>query len=269
LPPTKWDRYTATVVAWRTELTQKDAPFIDADAAYAMSSFMPLPMMARVVLTPDLPSNIKRDLALAVWTRAVLLDDPATAKSMADILAPFFPQFADNWSAYRHATDLAGQKVEASLLLLKLPAARPYPDFGLGYQYKRDVIGRFGPRWWAKEDTPFADTDDNGAPLLCIDCGLPLSLVAPPFSTESEKSRAKADNERLSQLPGSSTWLGGIVIAWARAHLTDPRVPEALHNVVRATQYGDMDSDTSKAAYELLHSKFPRNSWTAKTPLWF
>ena len=30
-----------------------------------------------------------------------------------------------------------------------------------------------------------------------------------------------------------------------------------------------MDSHTSKAAYELLHSRFPRNPWTAKTPYWY
>ena len=39
--------------------------------------------------------------------------------------------------------------------------------------------------------------------------------------------------------------------------------------MVRATQYGDMDSETSEAAYSLLHSRFPRNAWTAKTPKWF
>ena len=65
-------------------MTQKDPPYFDADAAFGMSSFMPLPMMVQVVLAPGLPANIKRDLALAVWTRAVLLDDFSTAKSMAD-----------------------------------------------------------------------------------------------------------------------------------------------------------------------------------------
>jgi hypothetical protein len=91
-----------------------------------MSSFMPLPMMAQVVLAPGLPANIKRDLALAVWTRAVLLDDFSTAKSMADAVAPFFPQVADNWKSYRNAADADARKVEAALVLLKLPAARPY-----------------------------------------------------------------------------------------------------------------------------------------------
>jgi hypothetical protein len=32
---------------------------------------------------------------------------------------------------------------------------------------------------------------------------------------------------------------------------------------------GDMDSETSKAAYNLLHNRFPRNPWTSKTPKWF
>jgi hypothetical protein len=270
LAPTRWDSYTATVVAWRTEMFQKDPPYFDADAAYGMSSFMPLPMMAKVVLAPGLPADIKRDTALAVFTRAVLLDDADTANTMADAVAPFFPQYAEDWKSYRAAATADAKKAEAALLLLKLPAARPYLPYGLGYIYKSDVIGRFGPRWWAAGDTPFGgDTDDNGNPRLCTDCALPLPLIAPPFITADDKARAKADNDRLGKLPGAPTWLGSIVIAWAKAHPSDPRVPEALHDVVRATQYGDKDSDTSKAAYDLLHSRFPRNPWTAKTPSWF
>ena len=265
----KSDSYIANVVGWRTELFQKDPPYVDADAAYGMSSFMPLPMMAQVVLAAGLPANIKRDLALAVFTRAVLLEDAATAKSMAEVLAPFFPQFADNWKSYRNAADASARKVEAALVLLKLPAARPWPDSGLGYMYKRDVISLYGPRWWAKDEMPFGTPDANGNLVLCEDCGLPLPLTAPPFITDANKAAAQVDNARLSKLPGAPTWLGEIVIAWAKAHLSDPRVPEALHNVVRATQYGDMDSDTSQAAYDLLHGKFPRNAWTSKTPHWF
>jgi hypothetical protein len=269
LPPIKWDSDTATIIGWRAELSQKDPLYFDADAAYGMSSFMPLAMMAQVVLAPALPANIKRDIALAVWTRAVLLEDTDTARSMADALAPFFPQYADDWKSYRAAATAEARKVEAALILLKLPAARPYPNYGLGFVYKRDKIGLFGPRWWASGDSPFGERDDNGTPLLCVDCALPLPLIAPPFITAQDTARAKADNDRLAKLPGAPAWLGAIVIPWAKAHLSDPRVPEALHNVVRATQYGDMDSETSESAYSLLHSRFPRNPWTSKTPKWF
>ena len=269
LPSTKWDSYTAEVIGWRTELFQKDPPYFDTDAAYGMSAFMPLPIMVQVVLAPGLPANLKRDLALAVWTRAVLLDDLATARTMADAVAPFFPQYAADWKSYRGASPGETAKAEAALILLKLPAARPYPDSGLGYMFKRDVIGRYGPRWWAAGDPPFANAEDDGTPVLCVDCALPLPLIAPPFITQQDRDAAKADNDRLAKMPGAPALLGSIVIPWAKAHLNDPRVPEGLHNVVRATQYGDMDSDTSKAAYDLLHSHFPRNSWTAKTPNWF
>ena len=37
----------------------------------------------------------------------MLLDDADTAKSMADAVAPFFPQFADNWKVYRNAANAA------------------------------------------------------------------------------------------------------------------------------------------------------------------
>jgi hypothetical protein len=269
LPPSKWDSYTATVVGWRTKIFQKDPSYFDADATLGMAAFMPLPMMAKVVLAPSLPPNIRRDIGLAVWTRAVLLDDVDTARSMADAVAPFFPQYADDWRSYRGAATAAARKVEAALLLLKLPAARPYPAPGLGYMYQRDVIGRFEGRWWASDEMPFGEPDDNGNPMLCTDCGLPMRLLAPPFITATDKQGAKADNDRLGKLPGGPAWLGAIVIPWAKAHLSDPRVPEALHNVVRATQYGDKDSGTSEAAYNVLHNRFPRNPWTTKTPKWF
>jgi hypothetical protein len=268
MPPRIWDPDNARVLGWRSELNQKEPPFFDADAAFGMTVFMPLPMMAQVVLGSGLPATIKRDVGLAVWTRAVLLDDAKTAKSMAEAIAPFFPQFADKWKTYRNAGK-ADLKFEAVLLLLRLPAARPYPAAGLGYTYKRDQIGRFGPRWWENEEVPFDSADDSGFPLLCSGCGLPLPLVTPSFITDEDKETAKVDNERLRKLPGAPTYFGSVVIPWAKAHPTDPRVPEALHLVVRATQYGDHDSDTSKAAYDLLHSLFPKSPWTAKTPKWF
>jgi hypothetical protein len=270
LPPNKrWDRYNENVLGWRSELQRKESPLLDTDAAFGMTVFMPLPMMAQVVLAPGLPANIRRDLGLAVWTRAVLLDDAETAKKVAEAIAPLFPQFAEDWKAYRNADNAERTKFDAALLLLQLPAARPYPEAGLGYTYKRDMIGRLGPRWWAKDENLFEVRDNNGLPVVCSDCGLPMPLVAPPFVSEKDKAAAKADNERLQKLSGAPTYLGAIVMAWAQAHPDDARVPEALYLVVRATQYGDQDSDTSKAAWLILHRQYRKSPWTAKTPKWF
>jgi outer membrane protein assembly factor BamD (BamD/ComL family) len=62
------------------------------------------------------------------------------------------------------------------------------------------------------------------------------------------------------------------VIQWANSHPADPRVPEALHLAVKTTRYGCTDKDSarwSKAAFDVLHNKYPNSPWTKKTPYWF
>jgi hypothetical protein len=266
----KRDGFIAGIVDWRKEMFGKDPVYFDIDGTSAISLFMPLPMMARVALSESLPPHLKRDIGLVVWTRAVVLDDTETAQSMAPVLAPFFPQFADGWKSYRAAATAESRKAEAALLMLRLPAARPWPDWGMGYLFRRDVIGRYGPRWWDHDDgrTP-GSLNDQGEPILCDECALPLQWDVPAFITRQDRDRAEEETARLRELPGGPAYLGAIVMTWAKAHPGDPRAAEALHLVVRATQYGEADSDTSKAAYLLLHNRFPRNPWTAKTPRWF
>jgi hypothetical protein len=62
------------------------------------------------------------------------------------------------------------------------------------------------------------------------------------------------------------------MIAFAQAHPQDPRVPEALYLVVRATRYGCEDNQTgdfSHRAFDLLHRRYAATEWAAKTPCWF
>jgi hypothetical protein len=247
---------------WRTELFQPNPRYFDEDAAAVVSAFMPLPMMARVAQSDRLPPNMQRDVALAVWTRAVLLEDAEIANSVAPIVARHFPQFGAGWRAYQSAATPQQKKIEAALLL-RLPGASPWLGSGLGYPYMRDRIGLTATRWW--QGAPDAQDDVT----LCNDCALPLQLAAPAFITSQDRDRTRNDVKRLRQLPGAPAYLGAIILGWANAQLRDPRVPEALYLVVRATRYGQKDTETSKAAYLLLHNRYRRNPWTAKTPLWF
>jgi hypothetical protein len=62
------------------------------------------------------------------------------------------------------------------------------------------------------------------------------------------------------------------MIQWATKDPDDPRLPEALHLAVNATRYGCGDKDTgrwSKAAFDLLHRKYPNTTWAKKTKYWF
>lgn len=52
----------------------------------------------------------------------------------------------------------------------------------------------------------------------------------------------------------------------------DPRVPEALHLAVKSTRFGCVDKETgkfSKAAFDLLHQRYPRSRWAEQTKYWY
>jgi hypothetical protein len=258
------------ILKWRTELFQPSPQYFDTDATAAMSFVMPLPLMARVAQSGRLPPNMQRDVALAVWTRAMLLDDTETATALAPIVARHFPQYGAGWKAYQGAATPQQKKIEAALLLLRLPGASPWLASGLGYPYMRDVIGLVATRWWSREDSDNQTASDATNDItLCDDCALPLQFAPPAFLTSQDRERARNEVAHLRQLPGAPAYIGAIIIAWANAQPRDPRVPEALHLVVRATRYGEMNTATSKAAYTLLHDRYRRNPWTSKTPLWF
>jgi TolA-binding protein len=72
--------------------------------------------------------------------------------------------------------------------------------------------------------------------------------------------------------PVGPNYLCSQVLAWTRAHPDDPRVPEALHLAVKSTRFGltdDKTSDFSRRAFRLLHSRYPKSEWAAKTKYWF
>jgi hypothetical protein len=92
------------------------------------------------------------------------------------------------------------------------------------------------------------------------------------FLSPAQKAAAKNERARLSALGAAPNYLCKQVIAWAEKHPTDMRAPEALHLAVKSTRYGCTDKETgrwSKAAYDLLHKRYPNNPWTKKTPYWF
>jgi hypothetical protein len=137
--------------------------------------------------------------------------------------------------------------------LLKTPGKRPHVDSGSG-RYTEDLtkIDPYRDNWWC---APKA-IDSPGAPFL------PASALA----------QAAAERQKLQSLPTAPDWLAAQTLAFAQAHPQDPRVPEALYLVVRATRFGctgGQTGDFSHRAFDLLHRRYPTSKWAAKTPYWF
>lgn len=272
LPMKSIGKSYAAMLGWRSELLS-DPRYFDTDGAMILNSDAPLAVQAKLVASAALPENMRRDLALTAWTRAVLLGREEIAKPVAEILAQAFPQYTSDWQRYREASSSSERKFASALLLLRLPAAGPWVEDNLGYTYKRDVIGSYASRWWSPEGLK-TDSEQAAAYFSgpCRDsCAMPGWLGPPAFVSEGDRRAVEDEFARIKeQAPSAADYLGAIVLDWAKAHADDPRLPEALHLVVRLTQYGDAGgSGISRRAYNLLHASYPQSPWTKQTPFWY
>jgi len=71
-------------------------------------------------------------------------------------------------------------------------------------------------------------------------------------------------------MPPAPEYLADRTVEWVKNNPSDPRGPEALHLAVRAVRYGcGAKAGASKAAFQLLHAKYPNSEWAKKTKYWY
>ena len=93
-----------------------------------------------------------------------------------------------------------------------------------------------------------------------------------PEFLRASQTVAAAEAAKLRALGTGPNYLAQTAINWATKNPTDARAPEALHLAVRSTRYGCTDKETgrwSKAAFDLLHRRYPNSSWAKETKYWF
>lgn len=245
---------------------------LDPQAASTFSR-LPVDMLLQAAERSELAAGTRTSLALAAWTRAVLLQRDDQAEKAARTLLPLWPalrphlqQYLDARAAVRHFA-----AVRAMLWLsVSNPAVEPRDSW---YQ-KLEPRGE----WWCAGDRGTMAYYDPRQPFD-PDNGIPVDLQnarftdrVPEFLSTGEASLARSELEALRQMPAGPTYLGREALAFARAHPNDPRVPEVLHRIVRASRFGCGDAETgqvSKAAFALLHRKYPNSPWTKQTKYWF
>jgi hypothetical protein len=82
------------------------------------------------------------------------------------------------------------------------------------------------------------------------------------------RPRSIRNRKNLRRSGSPQNYLTSEVLAYAKQHPDDSRVPQALHLAVRATRYGCTSPDTthlSEAAFKLLHERYPKSEWAEKT----
>lgn len=249
--------------------------YFDTDATAIFNERLPLAMLADAAASPRLTKPLEAEIAQAAWTRALILNQPAEAAKVAATVKQSVPALAAPVDDYAKAADADARHRAALLILLRNPGLKPFVAPNMQRETPVTDIGNYEERWWcadvgAKQDTTNWGSITGDAPETPETPKTPVPT--PAFLTPAEKAAGEAQWTGLAKIGAAPDYLAAETLAWAQAAPDDPRIPEALHLVVRATRYGCTDDKTSafsKQAFALLHKRYPNNEWTKKTPYYF
>jgi hypothetical protein len=245
--------------------------WFDVDAATIFTQWLPLDLLKHAAESGALPQNLRREVALAAWVRAVLLDDASLGTEMARIVQTLAPEMKADLHAYVSAKPDISRFV-GILIILRFPGLQPYVDSGLARSTPLGKIDEYRDNWWRHAWQPNWPDWRQEIPNPLKNLYAKGDIDSPRFLSEKQHADAAMEWKRLVALPAAPNYLSQQVLSWAKKHPDDPRVPEALHLAVRSTRYGDTDPDTpkfSRAAFEFLHKHYPNNPWAQKTKYWF
>ena len=248
---------------------QRGKPLFDVDAAHALNQQLPLSLLKEAVKSDVLPAGPRRDLTQATWLRAALLGDTTTADELAPVLGKLVPEISELLNTYRSTTSPDEKKFAAIYAWLKTPGIEPVVDAGLGRETPLHQQDSYRDNWWCSSYLQPATDEENRE---VVEFTATTNGAPPRFLTPSEVAHGAKEWSALMALGTAPNYLTRQVIQWANSHPNDPRVPEALHLAVKTTRFGCTDKDSSrwsKAAFDLLHRKYPTSTWAKKTPYWF
>ncbi|HUE38080.1 MAG TPA: hypothetical protein VMR29_01160, partial [Candidatus Binatia bacterium] len=259
-----------------TPLLARGATYFDRDSAFVLNRQLPLATLAKVARDQTLAAPLRRQVAIATWTRAIAIDRFEVARDLSSTIAALVPELATEVNASPAASPRE-QRFAAAYTLLRFPGLGPLIEAGQPRQTPLAQIDALRRNWWCGAPIVEPATGsgvrpsppDSGAGIESQDVSWTTRL---PFLTSAERERSVSEMRALAALPAAPNALAREVLEWSGSHPDDSRVPEALHLVVRATRYGCTDAQTteySRKAFERLHRRYPKSVWTKKTPHWF
>jgi hypothetical protein len=249
------------------ELTHGAKLFFDTDATNVFNKLMPITVMAEAAGASNLPENLRRDLTQAAFMRAALLDRAAIANQAAAKLATIYPELRELAAGYQRAATPDARRFAAAYIALKFPGLRPFITAGIGRSTNVGEIDSYRDNWWCAEPPGMFGGAPEGEPSQAAGARL-----NPPEFLKARQAEAAREYAALQALGAAPNYLSQTAISWATKNPTDPRAPEGLALAVKSTRYGCTDKDTgrwSKAAFDLLHRKYPNTSWAKETKYWF
>lgn len=252
---------------------------LDADSAKIINEKMPLSLLNEIAKKETLPNDIRKEASIAVWVKAILLNDEKISIDIIPTLSGLVPELSKYLESYRLAKDAGERQFIAVYTILKFPGMLPYVGSVLPRLTPLGTIDSYRDNWWgifAKDKEPDSDLGYYSARTRISS---PLDILYPKgkmdfpyFVSQKQIDDTNREWVDFAKLELAPNYLSAIVIKWAEGHLNDPNVPEALHLAVKSTRYGITDEKTSsfsKKAFQILHKQYPKSEWATKTKYWY
>jgi hypothetical protein len=233
---------------------------------YAARAFdgMALSMWIEAANSRELDGDIRKEIAMTAWCRAVLAQDWAAADQAAPIVESVMPASAKYLDPYRKAASPDAKEFAAVYAMLHWPGIQPTLSVTFLRDDPVDKISNFRMNWWCSFEMSMVNAEQSGKNLP--------EPPTPAFVKGAQKQAAYQQQQKVLGRKLAPNYLVPTVIAWAKAHPEDARNAEALALSVKATRFScsnDKTSEYSKAAFMLLHEKYPKSEWTKKTKYYY
>ena len=255
------EAYDAEVEArYREEKMWQDRLMFDSDTIEAFNQHFPTASLLEVMRSPALPEYMKERFAIAIWTRAFLLNDNVTLSKITPEIAKYRPEFETLAAKITAAKTPAARDNAILYFVLKNPLLSPYIETGMGKTNNEQEQWSSDDWWCEPYDSEYSDLTNSE-----ITKGLPKR---PAFLTAAQSHIAQAERKRLKTIGDAPKFLTEKVMTWAKRYPTDRRVPEALYIMIEAngwTKYGcgnneELRDDMAK----YLKKHYPNSEWTSK-----
>jgi hypothetical protein len=123
------------------------APGLDADSIAIFRDQIPLDLYASVIRDSKVPAPIRANLAVAGWTRSIVLNRIEAAQALVPALAEAFPRLRSDLERFRHS-DRSGAMFAAVFLMLRNPGMHTQPRTGWGRVTPVNQRDMFRDNWW-------------------------------------------------------------------------------------------------------------------------
>jgi len=254
------------------EVDAPDARHLDSETAVIFNQRMPLHLLSEAALSTALPGNVRFELAHMAWTRALLLDDPATARALTPYLSgcqPAMKQWLDDYNAAKTSDE---RHVLGLLALMRFTSTEPSVRTG----QERDFAAYSGYRdnWWCSEpgwNVKNQPPEKRPALLFTQPIVPRIQQPDPPFLSDADRAAVDGELARLERIPSASDYFAKKALDWVNQHPADPHDADLLGfamRVVRNACRSDATAALNHQLFDLLHSRFPKSEWALRYTTW-